>query len=568
LLGAPNRSARNPTMPHKKLAFMVLLAFQLEAQVVLRVPVGGAPASFDPHLMTAPFPFHAQFVMQIFESPLETKVDEKGLMTVVPALCELPAISPDGLRVTLTVRKGARFQDDACFEGGRGREVTARDVAYSILRHADPGVRSASYPIFVEHRFKGVDEWREAAAKLGRPDYDTLPEGIRVEGAAVVLELLAPYPQLRALLTQPWASVIPHEAVKQYGSGFGDHPVGTGPFRLADVDAARVRMVKNPTYRMAGLPKVDELRLEIVSDPAAQAARYLAGDLDILSVFAPNERQIVDGKSQLLPTLKVKGHSLSDGVPLSVSYVVFNTASPVLGKLEMRQALTLALDRDRISREGQGDRVARADHPLPSTFPEAAQIRLEPWDLGKRDVARAKELLAKAGYADPSKLSELILDVPADAPDPRADRAMKTMVSQFADIGIKVRIRSEKFMDFAARASSGDFHFAWLSWYADYPDAENFLLLFRSDKVAGGDWGSNYGRYSDPLVDELYVKIGNRLPGLERTADVTTLLRKVRADCAWIPFSFPAPLCALNRGVDGYRANVLNFSLRDVGKKP
>jgi ABC-type oligopeptide transport system substrate-binding subunit len=107
-----------------------------------------------------------------------------------------------------------------------------------------------------------------------------------------------------------------------------------------------------------------------------------------------------------------------------------------------------------------------------------------------------------------------------------------------------------------------------VSWYADYPDAENFLLLFRSAQAAGGEWGSNYGHYQDAKVDELYARIGNRLPGPERTADVTELLRKVRADCAWIPLSFPAPLAALGKGVDGYRFNVLSYSLRDVGKKP
>jgi ABC-type oligopeptide transport system substrate-binding subunit len=313
---------------------------------------------------------------------------------------------------------------------------------------------------------------------------------------------------------------------------------------------------------------VDDLRLEIVPDQAAQVTRYLAGDLDLVVLSSATEKKIVDSRSQLLTALKVKGHTLVDGVPLSVSYIAFNMASPVLGSRELREALTLAVDRERVAREATGDRTARADHPLPSSFPESAQIRLDPWDLGKRDVARAKALLAKAGYADPGKLSELILDTPADAPDPRAERAAATMVSQFAEIGVKVRVRRETFAQFTARARDGDFHLAWISWYADYPDAENFLLLFRSDEAAGGDWGSNYGHYRDSKVDELYLRIGGRLPGRERTADVTTLLRKVRADCVWIPLSFPAPVIALGRGVEGYRDNVLNLSLRDVSKKP
>jgi ABC-type transport system substrate-binding protein len=557
-------------MPGLRIAPLVaLIVASLGAQSVLRVPVSGGPATFDPHLIKNPIPYHAQFVMQIFETPLETKVDDKGLLTLAPALCELPAIAPDGLKLTMKVRKGARFQDDACFEGGKGREVTARDVAYSLLRHADPSVDSTAFPLFVQNWFKGLDAWREKAASVGKADYDAMPPGIRTEGDTVVLELATSYPQLRALLTQPWACVVPQEAIVKYGSGFGvDHPVGTGPFRFGDVDPARVRLLKNPGYRIPGLPKVDEIRLENVPDPQAQATRYLAGDLDILTVWAANEKHLVDKNLQLLTPLKNRGHTLVDAVPLSVSYVVFNMASPVLGKKEVREALTLALDRDLVSREGQGPRVMRADHPLPPTFPEAAQIRLDPWPLAKRDVAQAKALLAKAGFGDPAKPLELLLDVPADTTDPRAERAGALMCSQFAEAGVKVKVRSEKFGEFMKRTREGDFHFAWVSWYADYPDAENFLLLFRSATVSGGEWGSNYGRYSDPKVDELYLRIGSRLPGPERTADVTELLREVRADCAWIPLSFPADLAALNKGVGGFRPNVLHFSLRDVGKKP
>lgn len=532
--------------------------------MILRVPVGGPPPSFDPVKMQAPYPFPSQFIAQMFETPLETKVDEKGLMTVVPALCEVPSISPDGLKLVMKVRPGSNFQDDACFEGGKGRAVTAKDVAFSLLRHA--AENSTLYPTFVEHRFKGVDEWATKKER-DRIDYDSMPPGIHVEGDAVVFELVTPYPQFRALLTQPWASVVAPEAVTRYGSGFGEHPVGTGPFRLGDVDKARVRLVRNPTYRIKGLPKVDELRLEIVPDAAAQATRYLAGDLDILRIWAANEKQIVDRGYQLLPALKARGHTLVDAVPLNVSYLVFNVKSPVLGKKEVREAITVALDRDKISREGQGPRVLRADQPLPSAFPESAQIRLDPWPLGKRDVAQAKALLAKAGYADPSALSELILDAPLDLADPRADRAAAVVIANLAEAGLKVRTRNESFGQFEKRARDGDFHFAWVSWYADYPDAENFLLLFRSDRI-GGDWGPNYGHYSDPKVDELYVRVGNRLPGPERTNDVTELLRKVRIDCAWVPLSFPSDLFVCGKGVDGYRSNVLGFSLRDVGKKP
>ncbi len=552
-----------------RLVIAALLMWSVASgQVVFRVAVRDKPVGFDPHRIQPPYPFHAQFLTQIFESPLETRLDDKGIMTVVPALCGLPEISPDQKTVRLPVTPGARFADDPCFPDGKGRIVTAADVVYSFLRHADPSVKSTAFPLFVEGRFVGLEEWRAKAETQGRADYDSPPEGIRAEGEVVVLKLTERYPQLRALLTQPWAMIVPREAIGRYGSGFADHPVGTGPFRLESVDAVRVRMVKNPGYRIPGLPRVDELRFEIVPKPEVQATRYLAGDLDIVEVLAANEKQFVDPNYQLVAAHKVRGHHVVASAPLQVSYVCFNMASPLLSKKEVRQAFTLALDRDKILKAGFMGETIRADQPLPPCFPEANLIVAEPWKLAKRDVAQAKSLMAAAGYPDGKGFPELIFDTPSNEVDARVEKAADLMVSQLADIGVKCKRRTEPFSQFYERVGKGDFHMLWTAWFADYPDAENFLCLFRSDKAGNGAWESNYGHYGDPKCDSLYLDMASRMPGRERTATVTDLIRRIRDDCPWIPLAFMrTPFMVAAKGVDGYNVSVLNYSLRDVVKK-
>jgi ABC-type transport system substrate-binding protein len=537
----------------------------LAAQTILRLPSDGPARTFDPH--AALDPHHLRIQAQLYEAPLECVIDEKGLLQVAPALCELPEFSEDRKTLRLRVRPGARFHDDACFEGGKGRDATAADVVASLLRHADPDAGSVAYPLFVKNRFVGVEDWRAAAAAQRGADYAAPPLGMRAEGDVVVLRLVEPYPALRALLTQPWASVMPTEAIRKYGPAMGEHPVGTGAFRLGDQDAARLRLVKHAGYRLPGKPGVDELRFENTPDPAVRVARFATGDLDLIDVVGSTEKRLLDARSELLAEHKVKGRKFVDGAPLSVSYLVFNCKAPIFAKPAMRRAVQRALDRGLLAKALLGDRALRADGPLPPVFPEATTFNAEPWKDGARDVPGAKVALKEAGYADPASTPEFAFDFPTDVQDPRLAKARDLVVAQLKEAGFRVTGRSEPMTTFYERVTKGDFALAWTSWFADYPDAENFLLLFRSDKASGVGWESNFGRYADDTADKLYLDLASRLPGKDRLATATTLLRKLRDDAPWVPIAYPRPLVVVQKNVSGFAPNLLNWSFRDVVKK-
>lgn len=546
-------------------SILALSAAAAPAQGVLRLPLAAPAETFDPH---ARLDFlHYRVFAQLYEAPLEVAFDEKGQMVVAPALCELPTLSPDLKTMRLRVRKGSLFHDDPCFEGGKGREATAADVAASLLRHADPDAKSPAYPLFVEGRFVGVDAWRDAAAKQRGADYAAPPRGIRTEGDEVVLEMTEPYPALRALLTQPWASVVPFEAVRRYGAGFGGRAVGTGPFRLGDQDASRLRLLKHEGYRVRGKPALAEVRFEFVASAEDRLARLASGDLDALDVYPDVESKLVDAKQNLLKEHAAKGRRILDGTPLSVSYLAFNCETPLFKHAATRRAVGRALDRAALAKALFGERALRIDGPLPPIFPEGTTFNAAGWPDGGRDLKAVPALLKEAGYADAKDVPEFPLDVPNDFPDARSKAAAALLAAQLKEAGFRVVVREEPMAKFYERSARGDFAVVWLSWFADYPDAENFLLLFRSDKLSGGKWEHNHGRFAHPDADRLYLDVASKLPGKERLWATTELLRLLRRESPWVPIGLIRRMTVVQKGVDGLAENLLNWSMRDATKR-
>lgn len=505
-----------------------------------------------------------KFQAQLFESPLEMGLDAKGRVKIQPGICQMPKVGADGRSLKLTVRPGIRFHDDECFKDGKGRLVTASDIKYMLMRHADPGIQSRYFAAFVEGRFKGLDAWRARAESQGFADYDAQIAGLAVEGNTITLGLTAPYPQLYSLLTQPWASIVPKEAISQYGSGFGDHPVGSGPFMLKSKDAlGTITMVKNPTYRIPGKPLIDELRFEHVPNLDDRTARFRNGDLHVLDVWSHNHDDLFDRFGKVRSEFRKKGVLPAWGTEMEISYFFFNFKNKFLANRKIRQAICLALDRHRFVKAAWGPVYKLADVPFPSTFPESALFDYgRPFKFGKWNGKEAKKLLAEAGHPGGKGLPEFVVDFPGHLGD-KEKAAYAHFEQDLARIGIKVQLRQGTFEDFLEKSKKGDLQLGWVRWYADYPDVENFLILFRSGEDPLANW--NYGAYKNEEYDKLYDQMAKLYPGAERNELVKKMVAIVREDCPWIMLFYSRYDRLVAKGVTGYRYNIMNLSMRDVG---
>lgn len=544
----------------RSVSLLCLLCGLTGAQAPLQVSAGAPPAGFDPHRTTDPGSF--LFWAQVYETPVEIGLDPGGHLELRRAVCTPPLISEDELTLTLRVLAGSRFHDDACFPEGKGRVAGPRDVRDMFLRHADPRTRSPWWEPFLAGRIVGLDAWRRRARKHGFGDYDAEVAGVRVEGDRVVLRLVQVYPQLPGLLSQPWASLVPREAVRRYGN-LDEHPVGSGPFRFAGRDELDTFRFLPASGGGDGSPGVEELRISVIPEVERRLRRFESGALHVLPLVPSIAGDFVDSAGRLRRKWRKRDVRIREAPPLAVSYVVFNTQHEVLGKPAVRRALTLAVDRKAFVDRAYGPRALLADSPVPPVFPEAAAVAARPYELAEQDVERARSLLAGAGHPDGRDVPLLVLDVPGLQPGSPGERAARGLLADLEALGIEGQLRAEPFAVWQQRVHAGDLHMAWVSWFADYPDAENFLGLFNGSPDPG-DNPFNYGRYADPEFDKLYSRIARTYAGARRSHLVARAVDILRRDAPWIFLAFPRPLHAVQPEVMGFRPNLLNQSLAGV----
>jgi ABC-type transport system substrate-binding protein len=177
-----------------------------------------------------------------------------------PLLAETWDISEDKMVYTINIKKGIFFQDDPCFPGGKGRELTAEDFVYSFKRIVDPGTASTGSWIFNDKVIL------DASGKISDTAF------VASQKYQIKIYLHEPFPPFLQILAMPYTYVVPKEAVEFYGKDFGRNPVGTGPFRLKDWDEGQsLVMLKNTNYWRtdpagAPLPYLDAVQVSFIGD--------------------------------------------------------------------------------------------------------------------------------------------------------------------------------------------------------------------------------------------------------------------------------------------------------------
>ncbi len=490
----------------------------------------------------------AQAVSRIYEGLLQYAYRDRPYR-VEPLLAEaLPEVSPDGLVYTFRLRRGIRFQDDPCFPGGKGRELTAEDFVYSIKRLADRKTAASGYWIFRD-RLAGLDDFREASAGSEPTDYSQRVEGaLALDPHTLQLRLTRPYPQLLWVLTMPYASAVSREAVEYYGAEFDRHPVGTGPFVLADYRPNyRIEFARNPVWAAAGridrdaeghpIPALDRVVQYVIGDPATAWLMFLDGRLETSAVSRDNWDAVVRGGGDLEPALAARGIRMVRAPTLDLFYIGFNMDDPVVGTNRLlRQALTCAFDTGEWTRFYNG-RIVRPNGPIPPGVAGAPEGE-GPFPF---DLERARRLLAEAGYpdgVDPRTGRRLVLTLDLGQADNPEMRQSTDLFIQFMDrIGVVIEPRYNNWPTFLGRIERRQVQMFRLSWIADYPDAENFLQLFYSPNASPG---SNRSNYRNPEYDRLCEQARVMPDSDERTALYRRMASIIQEDCPWIFTHHPA----------------------------
>ncbi len=433
---------------------------------------------------------------------------EPGTTTLRNELAESHEISDDGTVHTFVLKDGITFHN--------GREITAEDVKYSLERVTDPTTRSPGAGFF--GMIEGFDTWNAGEG-------DGLSGVEVIDEKTVQFTLSRPDATFVHVMALNFASIVPREAVEESGEDFGREPVGSGAFRLAEWESGqRVVFERFEDYHRTGVPKLDRVTFNIGLDPTVALLRLQNADADVPGDGIPPAQflQVMNDPEQ--------ADNVVEGGQLQTGYITLNTRMEPFDNVDVRKAMNMAINKDRIVQMING-RAVPANQPLPPTMPGYA----EDYEGYPFDPDAAREMLAEAGYPDGFTTELYVMNVD---PNPRIAQAIQQDLS---DIGVTAEIRNLAQSNVIAAGGEEDqAPMIWsggMAWIADFPDPSNFYgpILGCAGAVSGG-W--NWAWYCNEDLDQRAAEADAMVdPDMmdEREEAWRSIYVDIMDDAPWVP---------------------------------
>ena len=525
--------------------------------------------------------FTAMLCEAIFDPLLEYDYLARPVVLKPRTATAMPEISADGLTYTFRLQRGIRFTPHAVF-GGKPRELTAHDYAYSLKRLLDPKVK-AQWQFLIEGKFVGLDDVQAQAKKTGKFDYDRPVKGIEVpDPYTLILRLKEPDYNLSYIMAMAPTAAVAREVVERYGSAVAENPVGTGAFMLRDWRrSSRIILARNPDYRdeefstvadtlaedraisayLKGkkLPLIDRIEVFVIDEDQPRWLAFLNNEHDYLNPVPEVFSDIALPGGKVAPNLAKLGIRQTADEQAWLVYTMFNTQDPVIGgftpeRIALRRAMSIAYPVE--------DEIAilekrQARQTYSPIVPGMAGYTEERATWHDYNPAKAKALLDTYGYIDRDgdgwretpQGKPLVVDM-ASYPVLRERQRNELWKSAMDAIGIRMTFNKvEKLPDLRKQAQAGKVQMWTYGWIADYPDGENFLQLFWSKSIGG----ANYSMYSRPEYDRLYEQIKSMPDNPARTERYRQMVHMLWVDNPWRVHYQRLRTILLHPWVIGYR---------------
>ena len=433
---------------------------------------------------------------------------EPGTTELRPGLAESYEISDDGMVFTFKLRDGVQFHN--------GRVMTADDVKYSLDRVTNPKTQSPGAGFF------GSIAGYEA---ISSGETESL-SGVKViDDQTVEITLSRPDATFLHVMGLNFASVVAKEAVEAAGADFGKTAMGTGAFKLADwTIGQKLVFAKNENYWREGLPYLDTVTFEVGQEPIVALLRLQSGEVDVPGDGIP------PAKFQEVMNDPAQAARVIEGGQLHTGYITLNVKMPPFDNVDVRKAVNMAINKERITQVING-RAVPATQPLPPSMPGYT----EGYEGYAYDPDAAKALLAEAGFADGFETELFVMNTD---PNPRIAQAIQQDLSK---IGIKASIQSlAQASVIAAGGEPDQAPMIWsggMAWIADFPDASNFYgPILGCDGAVQGGW--NWSWYCNADIDAMAVKADSMTDPAkvdERLEMWSDVYMKVMEDAPWVP---------------------------------
>ena len=465
---------------------MALLMSSTAMAATLNMMNGSEPGSIDPHQASG------DWENRIIGDYIEGLMTEDANAEAIPGQAESFTVSDDGLVYTFTLRDGIQWSD--------ATPVTAGDFVFAFQRLFDP--KTASDYAYLQFPILNGSEIAEGTVT----DFSAL--GVKaLDDKTVEITLEGPTPFFLQALTHYTAYPVPKHVIDKVGDQWTQvaNIVSNGPYTPTEwVPGSYIKSVKSETYWDAANVAIDEVNYFVQDDLAAALSRYRAGEYDIL----------VDIPSDQAEWIKTNLPGQDYFAPfLGIYYYVINQEKPPFDNVDVRKALSLAINRDVIG----PDVLGTGEVPMYGWVPEGTAnyegvTPYQPEWIGlsyEERVAEAKTIMEGLGY---TAATPLTLQLKYNTND-NHQRIAVAISSMWEQIGVKTELfNSETAVHYDA-LRAGDFQVGRAGWLLDYSDPSNTLDLLRQGIEQDGtmNWGNNYGRYSndafEALVDQATMEV-------------------------------------------------------------
>jgi len=461
----------------------------------LVVAMEGDAVSLDPHLSNVTI--SSQFNVQMFETlvQLDPVTGEPfGLLAV-----DWRRIDP--LTYEFDLRPGVYFHD--------GQEMTASDVAFSIRR-------AASSP--------------QVSAIMEDFDAESI---VIVDDHTIQISTYEPFAPFLNNIAHPAAAILSEYSFESLGEqGFGENPVGTGPFsfhRRALGDYVEFRRFDD--YH-GELPAFEELQLRVVVEPSNRLIQLEAGEVDIAFI----------SRSDMARVERARGLQLEQMSTYQIFYLGMNVNR--ISDVRVRQAISYAINTEEINQTIMYDMGDLLNGPLGSNV-FGARTNLPGFDFNQ---ARARELLAEAGYADGLNLRIVTNEFPE-----RREMA-QAIAAQLEQVGITVDVQTREnpiFLDETANGRHDMFVVPWTTVTGD-GDYGLFPLFHTSNHGAAG----NRTFFSNARADELMELGRSSFDSAERIAAYYEVQQIIHDEAPMVFLSTGELVLGSHEGVNGVRESM------------
>jgi len=344
------------------------------------------------------------------------------------------------------------------------------------------------------------------------------------------VQLESPLGIFPKLLAMPVAAIVPPNMSS-------DKPVGTGPRKFVEWKHDDYLLFARNEQYWAGAPETDSLRARVIAEPSTAVAEFESGSVDVLLIPAGETQQWEDDESKKEVLMSVPA--------LQFVYIGINTTRGPLKDARVRQAINYAMDRGLIVKRLISGRGYLAAGVIPPSLGGADTTRRAyPFD-----TAKAKQLLREAGYPNGIDVELWV------GSNPVYGRIAETAQAYLKLAGIRAKIVQRESAAAREAARKGQADMILKDWYADYPDAENFLypLLHSANKGVGGNVSFFQNATFDRIVDQARAEPDEAKRNvLYRSADSVAF-----AEAPMVFLYFYNELYAVQPWIKGFRPPVI-----------